>query len=121
MNENDLLPDADQFALNNIEYIAKWIESLNEQDCRAKAHLLRTSVKGLTRTPPQWRVIRSAEDLPKETGRYLWAYSDNPSIYATQLFKITKKDITNQFYLNTYIAWQKIEPYQPQGGGENES
>lgn len=51
-----LLPELtpDQFNLNNLEYIAKWIDGLQHGAAPVKAHLLRTCAKHFAaRTPPE--------------------------------------------------------------------
>jgi len=55
----------------------------------------------------KWVPIRSAEDLPKEDGDYLW--QDSAQGYDIQYFCTERNP--EQYLNHDYIAWQKINPY----------
>ena len=62
---------------------------------------------------PQWRPIRTADDLPKELDWYL--FRDRLGGAKAELFNFQDwnmlNDITKGVFLMLYVAWQPIQPY----------
>lgn len=66
---------------------------------------------------PKWVRIDGPEDLPKEKGKYLWQKrfeKPHPGYEELVYVAFDPTDEFDSWNYEKYVAWIKLEPYQPQ-------
>lgn len=67
-------------------------------------------LKALTAAVPEWVELRTAADLPKEPGAYLWKHHNKRHHFVENEHNpLTRSE---DYYIERFCAWMRIPDYQ---------